>query len=102
MRVNYVLLDWEIIYNLLSCGLLLRLYSFVCVCKIGACTFFHYSELKDMHSDELNIGDEVKFHVGASKNNNRRGGSSSGDGGGEEDPEKLSAYHVTVLEPGTV
>lgn len=67
--------------------------------------FFHYSELKgpgNMHSDELKIGDEVKFHVGASKNN-RRGSSSSGHGGGGgEDPEKLSAYHVTVLEPGTV
>mmetsp|Transcript_17532 Transcript_17532/g.25698 ORF Transcript_17532/g.25698 Transcript_17532/m.25698 type:complete len:1304 (+) Transcript_17532:117-4028(+) len=65
--------------------------------------FFHYSELKgpgNMHSDDLKIGDEVKFHVGASKTNGR-GSSSSGRGRGE-DPEQLSAYHVAVLEPGTV
>ncbi|EED90300.1 hypothetical protein THAPSDRAFT_263580, partial [Thalassiosira pseudonana CCMP1335] len=33
--------------------------------------FFHYSELRDGHSDELNIGDEVEFRVGAAESHGK-------------------------------
>lgn len=70
--------------------------------------FFHYSEYNNTnksgggsggnisHSDELNIGDEVEFRVGVAPP--PRGG---GDGG-EEGNEKMSAYDVRRLPPGTI
>ncbi len=73
--------------------------------------FFHYSEYINSnntnksgggndgnisHSDELNIGDEVEFRVGVAPP--PRGG---GDGG-EEGNEKMSAYGVRRLPPGTI
>jgi len=56
--------------------------------------FFHYSEL-NINPDDLNVGDEVEFYVGASAQR-RRGGNSDGK------EEKLSAYSVKLLEPGSV
>jgi len=58
--------------------------------------FFHYSELRDGHSDELNIGDEVEFRVGAAES--RRGGG----GGGRDGEEKLCSYDVRLLPKGTI
>jgi len=53
--------------------------------------FFHYSEYKEGHSDDLNIGDEVEFKIGKAEDRNRR----TGD-------DKLSAFDVSRLPEGTV
>ncbi len=65
--------------------------------------FFHYSEVLNVHPDELKCGDEVQFSVGP--RSSRGGGRSSAGSGHAEDGEEqvqLSAYSVSVLEPGTV
>jgi len=59
--------------------------------------FFHYSEFKEGHSDELNIGDEVEFRVGRAE---ERGGRRGGGGGAET--EKWSAFDVRKLPKGTI
>uniref|UniRef100_A0A6T7IY63 CSD domain-containing protein n=1 Tax=Attheya septentrionalis TaxID=420275 RepID=A0A6T7IY63_9STRA len=56
--------------------------------------FFHYSEVSGVHQSDLQIDDEVEFHIGPSSS---RGGRSGGNG-----EEKFSAYNVKVLERGTV
>ena len=61
--------------------------------------FFHYSEFRDGHSDDLNIGDEVEFKIGKSEDRRRGGGGSGGGGGGED---KLSAFGVKRLPEGTI
>lgn len=64
--------------------------------------FFHYSEYRGGHSDDLNIGDEVEFRVGRAE---ERGGRRGGGGGGSDDGEgegKMSAFDVRVLPKGTV
>lgn len=48
--------------------------------------FFHYSEVKNCHPDDLQIDTEVEFRVGHS----------------ERDPTKLAAYAIQTLEAGTV
>lgn len=48
--------------------------------------FFHYSELDGIHSDDLQVDDEVEFRVGPSRN----------------DPDKLAAFQVTQLTKGTI
>ena len=57
--------------------------------------FFHYSEVNGMHPDDLQIDMELEFRVGASSS-----GRSGGGGGGET--EKLAAFQVRALEPGTI
>lgn len=56
--------------------------------------FFHYSEVKGMHSDNLKCGDEVEFWVGPRRQ--RRGQRNN------EGDEQLSAYDVQILAPGTI
>lgn len=56
--------------------------------------FFHYSEVKGMHSDDLKCGDEVEFWVGPRRQ--RRGQRKN------EGDEQLSAYDVQLLAPGTI
>ena len=59
--------------------------------------FFHYSESNQpIHS--LQVGQEVQFYVAPAQD---IGGGSSGIAGNEK-KDKVSAYSVTVLEPGTV
>mmetsp|Transcript_5965 Transcript_5965/g.11558 ORF Transcript_5965/g.11558 Transcript_5965/m.11558 type:complete len:1473 (-) Transcript_5965:116-4534(-) len=58
--------------------------------------FFHYSEFKEGHSDDLNIGDEVEFRLGRAE---ERGGRR---GGGSEDDDKMSAFDVRKLPKGTI
>ena len=56
--------------------------------------FFHYSEVRSVHPDELQIGDEVEFTVGSGVERRRSGGG----GGGE----KLAAFNVVTLPPNTI
>jgi len=55
--------------------------------------FFHYSEFAG-NSNDLNVGDEVEFYVGQAAKT--RGGRT------DQAEEKLSAYGVKPLEPGSV
>jgi cold shock CspA family protein len=48
--------------------------------------FFHYSQLQGIHSSELQVDDEVEFRVGPS----------------ERDADKMAAFEVKRLEPGTI
>mmetsp|Transcript_7786 Transcript_7786/g.16144 ORF Transcript_7786/g.16144 Transcript_7786/m.16144 type:complete len:1398 (+) Transcript_7786:450-4643(+) len=57
--------------------------------------FFHYSEYREGHSDELQVGDEVEFLVGRA-----RGFGGSTDTGGDE--EKLAAFDVKKIPRGTI
>jgi len=59
--------------------------------------FFHYSELvKECHSEDLNIGDEVEFRLGrAEERGSRR------SAGGDES-EKWSAFDISKLPKGTI
>ena len=60
--------------------------------------FFHYSELvKECHSEDLNIGDEVEFRLGrAEERGSRR------SAGGSNDNEKWSAFNISKLPKGTI
>ncbi|EJK54120.1 hypothetical protein THAOC_26319, partial [Thalassiosira oceanica] len=60
--------------------------------------FFHYSEVRSVHPDDLRIGDEVEFTVGSGVERRGRGGGGGGGGGGE----KLAAYNVVTLPPGSI
>jgi len=47
--------------------------------------FFHYSELQGIHSEDLQVDDEMEFRVGPSR-----------------DGDKMAAFQVVRLEPGTI
>lgn len=69
--------------------------------------FFHYSELSRGNSYDLQVGQEVEFFVGPRKPSRGSGRSSQsqsvGDGNGNNrEEDKLSAFQVQVLEPGSV
>jgi cold shock CspA family protein len=73
---------------------LLENFGFIYCAERASDLFFHYSEVTGCTVDDLNLGDEVQFHVGPRK---RSSGATS-----SEDQQQLSAYKVEVLPPGTV
>ena len=67
--------------------------------------FFHYSELSKGNSYDLQVGQEVEFFVGPRKPSRGSGRSSqsmSMSDGNNREEDKLSAFQVQVLEPGSV
>jgi cold shock CspA family protein len=73
---------------------LLENFGFIYCAERASDLFFHYSEVTGCTVDDLNLEDEVQFHVGPSKRSNGAGSS--------EDEQQLSAYKVQVLPRGTV
>ena len=74
---------------------LLDNFGFIHCADRPAQMFFHYSEVRSVHPDELQIGDEVVFTVGSGVERRRGGG---GGGGGE----KLAAFNVVTLPPNSI
>lgn len=81
---------------------LLEHFGFIYCADRASDLFFHYSEVRGCSVADLNLGDEVQFHVGPSSK--RSGSHSNRDRLDEEEEHQAqkAAFRVKVLPPGTV